>query len=328
MTSLADSSIIAESIPAQRVAPDVSVVIATHAENNWAGLMKAVDSVRAQRPCPPRIVVSVDHNPTLSGRLRADHRDLVVVDNQGSDRGASGTRNAGAAVVDTEFLAFLDDDEVAEPEWLEELLAPFGNPDVVGTGGRYAPMWEVSRPAWFPDELAWVVGGHHSGMPTVASPVRNVWSGNMAVRTSAFRRAGGFRADFGKVGKRSRPEDTDLCIRVASGHPGSTWMYLPEAKIHHNVPAERSSLRFFLLRCYSEGRGKVELSRSLPAEGTLDVERLYLRRTIPHGVAANLREASAAAGRAMAIVVGVMAAGTGATVSAIEGSRRDHRRAS
>ena len=47
--------------------------------------------------------------------------------------------------------------------------------------------------------------------------MRNVWASNMAVRRAAFDAAGGFREDFGKVGAVSRPEDTDLCLRVTGG---------------------------------------------------------------------------------------------------------------
>ena len=202
------------------------------------------------------VILAVDHNPVLSASLRMQLPDVRVVDNDSEFRGASGTRNAGAQAADTEFLAFLDDDEIAEPDWLATLMSAFVDPDVVGTGGRYLPEWDVRRPSWFPDELAWVVGGHHTGMPDSAARVRNVWSGNMAVRANIFDKVGGFRTDFGKVGARSRPEDTDLCIRMAAAVPGGYWMYLPEARIRHAVPVDRSSFAFYLRRCWAEGTGK------------------------------------------------------------------------
>lgn len=58
--------------------------------------------------------------------------------------------------------------------------------------------------------------GSYEGLPTVTAAVRNVWWGNMAVRTGTFRNAGGFRADFGKRGSIAEPEDTDLCVRMAA----------------------------------------------------------------------------------------------------------------
>ena len=38
----------------------------------------------------------------------------------------------------------------------------------------------------------------------------------MLVKRSAFELVDGFREDFGKIGNRSLPEDTDLCLRIAS----------------------------------------------------------------------------------------------------------------
>ena len=306
--------------------PSVTVVIACHDESNWAAIVGAIESVQMQLPFSPAIVVAVDHNAGLSERLRREVPGITVAGNDSGNRGASGTRNAGALVAETEFLAFLDDDEIAEPDWLLHLLQPFADPAVVGTGGRYLPVWDVRRPHWFPDELAWVVGGHHTGMPTEAAPVRNVWSGNMAVRAEVFRSVGGFRTDFGKVGSRSRPEDTDLCIRMAAARAGGYWTYLPGAQIHHAVPANRSSFAFYLRRCYAEGRGKIELSDAVATDGTLDVERDYLRRTIPLGIRTHLHDAATAAGRASAIVAGISAAGAGAVVSTVQSKLRRRRR--
>jgi cellulose synthase/poly-beta-1,6-N-acetylglucosamine synthase-like glycosyltransferase len=294
------------------------VVIPCHDSRAWDRIQRAIDSVVAQTVPVARIVLAVDHNAELSARLRAERPDVTVAENTSGSRGASGTRNAGAAACDTDLIAFLDDDETAEPDWLATLLAPFDDPSVVGTGGRYLPLWLGTRPTWFPDEMAWAVGGHHTGMPTTLAEVRNVWSGNMAVRAAAFRAIDGFRTDFGKIGARSRPEDTDLCIRLAHSS-GGHWVYVPDAVIHHDVPADRATFGFFLRRCYAEGRGKIELRDVLTLEDTggdaLASERDYLRKTIPHGIRAHLREGPAGRAQAAAIVAGVGAAGVGAVAA-------------
>jgi GT2 family glycosyltransferase len=80
--------------------------------------------------------------------------------------------------------------------------------------GRVEPIWAASRPHWFPPEFDWVVGASYRGMPQAVTPVRNAWSNNMAIRRTVFLAVGGFRDNFGKTGERSRPEDTDLCLRA------------------------------------------------------------------------------------------------------------------
>jgi GT2 family glycosyltransferase len=301
----------------------ISVVLACHSEDRWTSIVSALHSLENQTLQPEQIIVTVDHNPVLTERVKAAFPKMLVVDNEQGIRGASSNRNVGAAASTSEITAFLDDDEVADPDWLELLIEPFASPEVVGTGGRYTPVWSTEEPFWFPDEFAWVVGAHHNGMPTETSQVRNVWAGNMAVRTADFRAVSGFRTDFGKVGERSQPEDTDLCIRMSRESKG-IWMYVPRAIIHHEVPVDRSSFRFFVERCFNEGHGKISLKTALSeTELTeLDDENEYMRRTVPLGAVLQLKSALHSVSRAAAMAVGVGAAGLGAGTAMIEERRR------
>ena len=303
--------------------PRVSVVIACHSQDRLGLLMTAVESVLAQIPRPLAIVVSVDHEPNLFRVLSEKYPEIVVVENVFAN-GASGTRNTGVAATTTPLVAFLDDDACAHPGWLAALIEPFNDPRVVCTGGLVSPAWSGREPRWFPEEFAWVVGASHRGLPTTRAPVRNVWSENMAVRSSVFRQVGGFRLDFGKVGAVSRPEDTDLCIRLAKSTPDATVMFVPEAVIDHHVGPERMKFRFFIRRCYFEGKGKVELAQHNDGTQNLGDERSYLWETIPQGLARYARLGVRRGGlhnvrRAGAAVSGVVAAGSGAIVSLIKG---------
>ncbi|MDT5038131.1 MAG: hypothetical protein QOE03_3316, partial [Micromonosporaceae bacterium] len=316
----------ADQPPPDQPAPDrsppdrsVSVVIATYTERRWTELTETVRSALTQQPSPARVVVAVDHNEPLLARVRAELPQVHAVRNRYA-RGASGTRNSGVDVVDTEIVAFIDDDEVASPGWLARLTAAFTDPAVVGVGGSLVPIWSGRQPGWFPDECGWAIGVSYRGMPTTSTVVRNVWSANMAVRHEAFRSVGGFRVGFGKLADRSRPEDTELCIRMSAAVGGGRWMYVPDAVVGHHVPADRMRFGFFLRRSYNEGYGKIEMARLLRG-GTddtaqLDVERDYVRRTLPRGIARGLRQFVTGADRcgatrASAIVAAMTAAALG-----------------
>ncbi|MGH8891124.1 MAG: glycosyltransferase [Acidothermaceae bacterium] len=315
---------------AAHVTADITVVLACHTADRWNSIVAAVESARAQQLKPASIVVSVDHNRFLGERLRGELNGVEVVDNDSRHRGASATRNAGAAAARTNFVAFLDDDETAAPDWITALIAPFADPAVVGTGGLYRPNWLARKPAWFPDEFAWAVGGSFTGMPTEPARVRNVWSGNMAVRTAAFRAVGGFRGGFGKLAGQSRPEDTDLCIRVAAASRGH-WVYVPDAVIEHEVPANRSTFAFFIRRSFAEGKGKIEMRAQLANSlagghdshgghvraGTLANETSYLTHTLPRGFVRHLCEGAPGFARSGAIAIGVVAAGAGAATAVL-----------
>ena len=300
----------------QAVRPTVSVVIAAYSDERWTQLREAVASALGQT-CPAlETVVVIDHNPDLLSRARRELTDAVVIPNTGA-RGASGSRNAGVARSHGEIIAFLDDDACAASDWLETLIVHFADPAVAGVGGRVDPLWATARPRWFPGEFDWAVGASYSGMPETTALVRNVWTNNMALRRSAFDAADGFREDFGKVGVASRPEDTELCLRVTSG----SWLYVPNSVVGHWVPAQRATVRYFLRRCFDEGQGKAGIAVLAGAAKGTSAERSYTARVLPTAVGRGLREAVtgdwSGALRSAAIIGGFCVAAVGFAVGCV-----------
>ncbi|HEX3793976.1 MAG TPA: glycosyltransferase [Acidimicrobiales bacterium] len=298
---------------------ELSVVIACHTQDRWDLIVKAIDSVLQQDGPSVSIVVSVDHEPVLYERLKSNFPDIEVVENQ-FQGGASGNRNSGVLATSTALVAFLDDDASAKPGWLMHLTAIFEDPEVICAGGSVNPAWEVAEPRWFPFEFAWVIGASHTGLPTANATVRNVWSENMVVRRNIFDEVGGFRLDFGKVGTTSRPEDTDLCLRMQKAAPNGAIMYVPDAKVDHHVSKERGTFQFFLKRCYSEGRGKVELASNNEGTSDLGDEQAWIRQTITRGFVRYMKLGIVERNpdqilRGGALICGMAAAGIGATLS-------------
>jgi GT2 family glycosyltransferase len=296
--------------------PPASIVIPTHSEQRWHSLVRTVSTAKAQTYRAEQIVVVVDHNTPFFHRIRRDLPGITVLENRYA-QGVSGNRNTGALHVTTPIVAFLDDDIAADQNWLARLIAPFADPDVVGTGGWIEPAWESGRPRWMPDEFLWAVGGSYAGMPTVTSPIRNVWSASMVVRRDVFTAVGGFRVGFGKLGGVNRPEDTELCIRM-SALKGGHWMYVPDAVISHEVPASRSTFSYFVRRCYAEGRGKVQMAGLHEGGETLGAERDYLW-SLPKAMLRNL--GTGRLRQAGGVFAGVVAAGWGGVVETVAARR-------
>ena len=302
--------------------PTVSVVTAAHAIERWDYLKDAVESARSQTVPALETIVVIDHNPELLDRARRELTGCTVLANTGP-RGASGNRNTGAAAARGDVIAFLDDDARASAGWLATLLPHFARPDVVGVGGRVDSLWATSRPRWFPAEFEWTVGASYRGMPEDVRPVRNAWTNNMAIRRSAFEAVGGFREDFGKVGNRNSPEDTDLCLRAAEGR--GSWLYDPAASVGHWVPGPRATARYFARRCFNEGHGKAVLAALNGTRESTSAERDYTRRILPSGVLRGLRDAvhgdAWGAARSAAIVIGFAITAIGFMAGAATGSR-------
>jgi len=307
------------------ITQDVSVIICAYTEERWDTTVAAIRSAQQQTPPPLEVILVVDHNPALLERARTYLSDVVTIENA-EQRGASGARNSGVAVARGRHVAFLDDDAVADPDWLKHLSDWCDHPRVIGAGGRIDPVWLSQRPAWFPDEFGWVVGYSYTGMPQAAAPIRNIFSGAMCMRRDVFEAIGGFRRGFGKTGTRSEPEDTEICIRAVQEWPEHVWMYEPRARIRHRIPASRSRWRFFIARCYNEGLGKAALVRLVGVGDGLSAERTYTRQTLPRAIRQGVGDAlrrgdPAGLARASAIVAGLTLTVAGYLMGKFAGAR-------
>jgi GT2 family glycosyltransferase len=295
---------------------DTSVILCAYTLDRWNALLDAVASIRSQTLQPIEVIVVIDHNPDLLARAQNAIQDATVLPNH-ETKGLSGARNTGIAAAKGEFIAFMDEDAVASPEWLSRLRAGFTDGHVMGVGGAIQPLWEAGRPAWFPPEFDWVVGCTYAGMPETAGAVRNLIGCNMAFRQDVLRAVGGFRSGIGRVG--TRPvgcEETELCIRALQHWPGRVFMYEPRACVTHRVPAARSSLSYFRRRCYSEGLSKALVAQLVGSSDGLSSERAHAARTLPRAALRNLAPVFAegnfaGVSRALAIAFGLACAGAG-----------------
>lgn len=263
---------------------DVSVVICAYTEERWYDLVAAVESVQRQRVPPREIIVVIDHNPSLQERVQAHIPGVILVKNS-EPQGLSGARNCGIAIARGMFVAFLDDDAIAEPDWLILLYGSCEDSQVLGVGGTVEPQWLCTQPAWFPEEFYWVVGCTYQNPPEVPIVVRNPYGGCTCFRREIFEVVGSFRNGIGRVGTRPLGgEETELCIRASQCWPQKIFLYQPQARIHHRIPPHRATWRYFRSRCYAEGLSKAVITRYAGAKKSLSSERIYTLRVLPQGV--------------------------------------------
>ncbi len=299
---------------------EASVVICAHTLDRWNELNSAVRSVRSQTLPPHEIVVVVDNNEALRERAAREIAGGSVLANA-KIPGLSGARMTGAEHATSPVIVFLDDDAVADPRWLEDLLEAYRDPAVLGAGGAVEPLWQVSPPVWFPAEFLWVVGCTYAGMHVQDGRIRNPVGANMSVRADVLRGAGGFTSDLGRRklgfsisgrarigGKAESCEETEFCIRAARLFPGGYWAYRPGARVHHLVPSQRTTWKYFVHRCLVEGTAKAVLRGLAGSKDDLGAEGRYVREVLPRAVANNLSAAlrgqAGAARRAGAIIAG------------------------
>jgi len=188
--------------------PRVTVVIPTH--NRWLMLRSAVWSALNQDGVGTRVVVvddrSEDETPE---RLRHAESDRLTVLRTPRTVGVSTARNIGLEHVQTEWVAFLDDDDIWAPFHLRQLTGAIdaavraGRRIDLGCSGSVAITLdrEVQQVKPAPDPAR--VRDLLSSENALATPSR------VLARTAAVRDAGGFDPSLSVVA------DWDLWLRLA-----------------------------------------------------------------------------------------------------------------
>jgi glycosyltransferase involved in cell wall biosynthesis len=257
----------------------VSVVVCTHTDRRLALLLECVQSLLRNRP--HQIVVVVDSNEPLRERLAGLLPEGVpVIASDG--RGVSAARNTGVAAATGDVIAFIDDDALAEPDWLRHLTAPLADGSVVATGGRIVPMWERPGPNRLPAELYWVVGCTYTGHPVKAQPITRPIACNMAARRDALVDTGGFPIEFGPSGpkpKNHSNEEIALAVTLRRRYGRDSIRYAPDAVVNHFVPTTRTTWRYLWQRCVAEGVSKADVRLRYGREA-LGFDHSYARRTL------------------------------------------------
>jgi GT2 family glycosyltransferase len=245
----------------------VSVIVASHGRP--AALARCLDALTRLFCLTFEIVVVTDaegraavERTGLAGRLK-----LVAFDAPN----LSQARNLGVAAAAGEIVAFIDDDAVPEPTWLDALAGAFGSPDVAAAGGTVLGRNGISV-QWGPREVnalgehrPLATDGHEIAVfePPAGRGVRTEGT-NMAVRRSVLTQLGGFDPAL-----RFFLEDTDLNLRLA--REGHMTAIVPGAVVHHGFDA-------------SARRRADRVPRSLFEEGASLA--VFLRRHAPEALEA------------------------------------------
>jgi GT2 family glycosyltransferase len=275
-------------VSATSTSTTTSVIVCAYSDARWDALADVVAALGRQTLPPTEVVLCIDHNPDLLARARNAFASARVIPSE-EQPGLSGARNTGIRHASGDIIAFIDDDALPEPQWLEELVTAFDDPVVVGAGGVALPGWlEGSRPDWLPPEMDWVVGCSYVGLPDGVAEIRNPIGANMAFRAGALAAVGGFCDGVGRIGAVPLGcEETDLSIRVRRDTGGSI-LHIPRARVVHRVPRTRVTWRYFLSRCWHEGLSKAFVARRTGATRALESELRYATRTLPRGFFAGL----------------------------------------
>ena len=159
-------------------------------------------------------------------------------------------RNRAVAHARGDFIAFIDDDEFATPQWLRHMLATCERTRASGVLGPVRPHFDSPPPRW-------LVAGGFCERPeyptgTIMDPSQ-CRTGNVLFRRAIVDGAPPpFRAEFGTGG-----EDVDFFRRMTQR--GDVFVWCNEGVAYEIVPPSRWTRRYMLTRALLRGRNNFKL---------------------------------------------------------------------
>ena len=215
---------------------DFSVIVCTH--NRAAILTDCVDSLLTQTIDKSRFeIIIVDNNSTDNTEEIA--KDFVKNNSnikylQEKTVGYSAPRNCGWKNALGNIVAYIDDDEIAAPDWLESIEKAFQieeKPDIIG--GIYLIKYDKIPPDWFIESMG---GTNKNRQKGILNQRKDCYlaGGNIAFKKEVLEKLNGFSNDFNmKNGFLMMGEDTDICQRAKNA--GFKLFYDPNIKIYHRM---------------------------------------------------------------------------------------------
>ena len=213
-------------------------------------IVETLQSLSRQEGCAAvtiRVVVA-DNAPDTAARelieTRARELNLNTIYVHAPARNISIARNACLDAATAEWLAFLDDDEIASPIWLSALLREAASGQWDAVLGPVHAVYSQTAPAWVR------AGNFHSTRPVfVRGRIETGYTGNVLIRRAAIAREGlRFRIELGRSGG----EDEDFFNRLRKG--GGRIGFARSALAYETIPTERTSLRWLLRRNFRAGQ--------------------------------------------------------------------------
>lgn len=264
----------------------ISVVICCYTQQRRRSLADAAETALGQLAPGDELILVVDGNDVLYRDLCTSYGEGVTITQNTFDRGLSGARNTGLETASGDVIVFLDDDARLRPAALDCVRSVFADSAITALGGAVHPSWGAgARPSWFPPEFGWVVGCDYRGLPSDGATIRNPIGAAMAVRRADLAEVGGFSSRLGRVGTLPTGcEETMMGIALAQRDPSTRIIRRTSFAVSHDVPEDRATVRYFVRRCFHEGRSKAMLTRLCGHRSSLESERAYTTRTLPSGL--------------------------------------------
>jgi glucosyl-dolichyl phosphate glucuronosyltransferase len=248
---------------------EISVIICTY--NRQEYILDALESLRNQTLAQDKFEVIVvnnnspDNTEALVKEYILLHQESNIFYQVEKQQGASYARNAGAGLAQSGLLVFMDDDAIAEPDYLENILKFYSaNQDISGLGGRIIPRYIPSEPPWMSHFVSSLVGNFdYNKTVTEFKPGKYPLESNMVVKKEDFHLVGGFNTALPGVKGTLRigGEGKDFFLKLQKA--GKRIFYDPSIIVHHVVEVNKLTSEYMYRVASGIGRGERVRTKAL-----------------------------------------------------------------
>lgn len=254
---------------------ELSIIISTY--NNAESLIRTLESVVAQDAdkslweCVVVNNASTDNTAERFAEFAQSHTDvnLRIVDEP--QQGLSYGRNRGIAESKGTILAFIDDDETINKEFVSAYIDLFENHGAFVAAGALKVCYDTARPKWMSHYTEKMIANPLDLGDEVITITRTVTptGGNMAFNREVFNVYGNFDVNLGRKGETLYGgEENELFDRIRD--LGERIFYTPHAIAYHHIADRKLTAEYFDKLSYGVG-----VSKRLRAEIRGEENELY-----------------------------------------------------
>ncbi len=258
-----------------------SVIVCTY--NRASYLLNTLESVVAlDYPKDDFELIVVDNNSSddtagVCSTFRENRPELIFRYCLEKQPGVSHARNRGVSEAKAEFIAFLDDDETVNTDYLEQLNIFFSQyKPAVLCAGPVVPVYEVEPPHWLSPFISRAITGAFEKGSQIKILVKDKdcpGTGHATFRRNLFAEIGGFNTKLGRKGSSLLgAEDKDFFLRLKQAD--ILCYYLPSAVVYHHIPAYKLTEEF--LDNMTFAIGKSERIRTLNISRATFLKKLFI----------------------------------------------------
>jgi len=238
-----------------------SIIICTF--NRLKLLKLCIESITALQTSPSEFeIVIIDNNSTDGtgdfckglSQTYGGYKWKYIRETQ---QGIAFARTRGAKEAAGKIISYIDDDCLANPNWLNEIIIFYDNNSAaISTGGKIIPKYLAPVADWFGKYFWGLVGNYDLGNKVFQMKGARYPSGaNMHFRKAAFEKYGYFDGNLGRSGKSLMAgEEKAMYLKLINAN--EKVYYLPQVIVHHHVEGNKFDKEY--VKRHSMGIGASE----------------------------------------------------------------------